>query len=188
MKTWDLLDGFFHRYRSLHSSRNADHDPFGVHQQGLVLPFEQFELPERETSMCWTKIGKIASTLRLQMTFLFSRQLKPKPHMMRGQSGASNARILFSPLWIVAVALSFTCDTVDTDPTKAFYQFAAQMRFDKKVKGLSLGQGQGLKATRLIEEASQKGTWVSGRNVYAGHLMAGADSTLCTSYCILWSR
>lgn len=34
------------------------------------------------------------------------------------------------------------------------------MRFDKKVKGLSLGQGQGAKATRLIEEASQKGTWV----------------------------
>lgn len=47
-----------------------------------------------------------------------------------------------------------------SDPTKAFYQFAAQMRFDKKVKGLSLGQGQGLKATRLIEEATQKGTWV----------------------------
>lgn len=48
------------------------------------------------------------------------------------------------------------------DPTKAFYQFAAQMRFDKKVKGLSLGQGQGLKATRLMEEATQKGTWVRG--------------------------
>lgn len=47
------------------------------------------------------------------------------------------------------------------DPTKAFYQFAAQKRFDKKVKGLSLGQGQGLKAARLIEEATQKGTWVS---------------------------
>lgn len=47
------------------------------------------------------------------------------------------------------------------DPTKAFYQFASQMRFDKKVKGLSLGQGQGQKALRLIEEASQKGTWVS---------------------------
>ncbi|CAM9904874.1 unnamed protein product, partial [Sphacelaria rigidula] len=47
-----------------------------------------------------------------------------------------------------------------SDPTKAFYQFAAQMRFDKKVKGLSLGQGQGQKASRLIEDASQKGTWV----------------------------
>ncbi|CAN0221029.1 unnamed protein product [Ectocarpus sp. 6 AP-2014] len=53
-----------------------------------------------------------------------------------------------------------------SDPTKAFYQFAAQMRFDKKVKGLSLGQGQGLKATRLIEEASQKGTWVYLQNCH----------------------
>lgn len=52
-------------------------------------------------------------------------------------------------------------DVHSPDPTKAFYQFASQMRFDKKVKGLSLGQGQGLKATSLIEEASQKGTWVS---------------------------
>lgn len=54
----------------------------------------------------------------------------------------------------------------EVDPTKAFYQFASQMRFDKKVKGLSLGQGQGAKASRLIEEASQKGTWVSGRLVF----------------------
>eukprot|EP00752_Nemacystus_decipiens_P010663 g9495.t1 len=53
-----------------------------------------------------------------------------------------------------------------SDPTKAFYQFAAQMRFDKKVKGLSLGQGQGLKATSLIEEASQKGTWVYLQNCH----------------------
>ncbi|CAB1101954.1 unnamed protein product [Ectocarpus sp. CCAP 1310/34] len=53
-----------------------------------------------------------------------------------------------------------------SDPTKVFYQFAAQMRFDKKVKGLSLGQGQGLKATRLIEEASQKGTWVYLQNCH----------------------
>ncbi|CAM9758065.1 unnamed protein product, partial [Laminaria digitata] len=52
------------------------------------------------------------------------------------------------------------------DPTKAFYQFAAQKRFDKKVKGLSLGQGQGLKATRLIEEATQKGTWVYLQNCH----------------------
>ncbi len=44
------------------------------------------------------------------------------------------------------------------------------MRFDKKVKGLSLGQGQGLKATKLIEEASQKGTWVSPRNSPEGSL------------------
>lgn len=34
------------------------------------------------------------------------------------------------------------------------------MKFDKKVKGLSLGQGQGTKASKLIEDATQRGTWV----------------------------
>ena len=53
-----------------------------------------------------------------------------------------------------------------SDPTKAFYNFAAQMKFDKKVHGLSLGQGQGIKATRLIEEATQKGTWVYLQNCH----------------------
>merc|ERR1719421_1234524 len=43
-----------------------------------------------------------------------------------------------------------------SDPTKAFYQFAAEMRFEKKVKGLSLGQGQGGKATKMIEEGMAK--------------------------------
>lgn len=58
------------------------------------------------------------------------------------------------------------------------------MRFDKKVKGLSLGQGQGLKATRLIEEASQKGTWVSQGSQSAVRTRSDdliVDATLCTS-------
>jgi len=53
-----------------------------------------------------------------------------------------------------------------SDPTKAFYEFARMMKFDKKVKGLSLGQGQGVKATRMIEEATQKGTWVYLQNCH----------------------
>jgi len=53
-----------------------------------------------------------------------------------------------------------------SDPTKAFFEFAKTMKFDKKVKGLSLGQGQGLKATRMIEEATQKGTWVYLQNCH----------------------
>lgn len=71
-----------------------------------------------------------------------------------------------SPVYLATPNTVSFCVTVylpprPADPTKSFYQFAAQMRFDKKVKGLSLGQGQGVKATRLIEEATQKGTWVS---------------------------
>jgi dynein heavy chain len=56
--------------------------------------------------------------------------------------------------------------TKGSDPTKAFFQFAHDMRFDKKVKGLSLGQGQGEKAIKLIEEATQKGTWVYLQNCH----------------------
>jgi len=56
--------------------------------------------------------------------------------------------------------------TKGSDPTKAFYQFAAEMRFDKKVKGLSLGQGQGGKAAKMIEDGKQKGTWVYLQNCH----------------------
>ncbi|GMI07902.1 hypothetical protein TrRE_jg5473 [Triparma retinervis] len=56
--------------------------------------------------------------------------------------------------------------TKGSDPTKEFYQFAHEMRFDKKVKGLSLGQGQGPKAKKMIEEAAQKGTWVYLQNCH----------------------
>ena len=47
-----------------------------------------------------------------------------------------------------------------SDPTKAFIEFAGKMKMDRKVRLLSLGQGQGPKAVKLIEEATQKGNWV----------------------------
>ncbi|KAH8062371.1 dynein light chain binding protein [Aureococcus anophagefferens] len=56
--------------------------------------------------------------------------------------------------------------TKGSDPTKAFNLFCAEMRFDKKVKKLSLGQGQGTKATKMIEEATQKGSWVYLQNCH----------------------
>ena len=52
------------------------------------------------------------------------------------------------------------------DPTKGFFQFATEMKFDKKIMPLSLGQGQGVKAERLIEEGVQKGTWVFLQNCH----------------------
>ena len=40
------------------------------------------------------------------------------------------------------------------------------MKMDKKIMPLSLGQGQGVKAERLIEEGVQKGTWVFLQNCH----------------------
>jgi dynein heavy chain len=53
-----------------------------------------------------------------------------------------------------------------SDPTKAFIEFAGKMKMDRKVRLLSLGQGQGPKAVRLIEEATQKGNWVCLQNCH----------------------
>jgi dynein heavy chain len=53
-----------------------------------------------------------------------------------------------------------------SDPTKAFTEFATKMKMDRKVKMLSLGQGQGPKAVKMIEEATQKGNWVLLQNCH----------------------
>lgn len=53
-----------------------------------------------------------------------------------------------------------------SDPTKAFNEYAVKMKMDKKTKMLSLGQGQGPKALKMIEEATQKGAWVFLQNCH----------------------
>eukprot|EP01033_Poteriospumella_lacustris_P000280 gene286-182_t len=53
-----------------------------------------------------------------------------------------------------------------SDPTKAFSEFSVKMKMDRKVKMLSLGQGQGPKASKMIEEATQKGNWVLLQNCH----------------------
>ena len=53
-----------------------------------------------------------------------------------------------------------------SDPTKAFSEFATKMKMDRKVRMLSLGQGQGPKAVKMIEEATQKGNWVLLQNCH----------------------
>mgnify|MGYP000067473068 CR=1 FL=1 len=53
-----------------------------------------------------------------------------------------------------------------SDPTKAFYNFADNVGMRRKVDAISLGQGQGVLAARLIEEAQQKGSWVLLQNCH----------------------
>ena len=53
-----------------------------------------------------------------------------------------------------------------SDPTKAFMEFAKLMKFDKKVAGVSLGQGQAPRAEAMIAAGTQKGTWVYLQNCH----------------------
>jgi dynein heavy chain, axonemal len=53
-----------------------------------------------------------------------------------------------------------------SDPTRAFFTFAETLGMRSKVEGISLGQGQGVIASRLIEEAQTKGSWVLLQNCH----------------------
>jgi dynein heavy chain len=53
-----------------------------------------------------------------------------------------------------------------TDPAQDVQNFAAQQGFFEKLKGLSLGQGQGEKAAELIESGRTEGFWVLLQNCH----------------------
>jgi dynein heavy chain len=52
------------------------------------------------------------------------------------------------------------------DPTYMLLRFAAEMGMEDTMGKISLGQGQGPKAQKLIDEASKKGTWVLLQNCH----------------------
>eukprot|EP00742_Colponemidia_sp_Colp-10_P007220 GILJ01007760.1.p1 GENE.GILJ01007760.1~~GILJ01007760.1.p1 ORF type:complete len:2640 (-),score=434.68 GILJ01007760.1:74-7498(-) len=53
-----------------------------------------------------------------------------------------------------------------SDPLADLHKFAEEMKMTRKMSSISLGQGQGRKAARLIDEASSKGGWVLLQNCH----------------------
>ncbi|ERL87542.1 hypothetical protein D910_04933 [Dendroctonus ponderosae] len=64
-----------------------------------------------------------------------------------------------------AVPLIFVLST-GSDPFGAFQRFAAEMGFTEKLKSISLGQGQGPVAERLIHGALETGDWIFLQNCH----------------------
>jgi dynein heavy chain len=56
--------------------------------------------------------------------------------------------------------------TPGADPMTQLYALAEQMGFSHKLASLSLGQGQGPKAERAIEDAANRGSWVCLQNCH----------------------
>lgn len=50
--------------------------------------------------------------------------------------------------------------TVGADPTALLLKFVYEKKFEDKFFSISLGQGQGVKAERLIASATKEGHWV----------------------------
>jgi dynein heavy chain len=77
----------------------------------------------------------------------------PPPFDLQGSYMDSNA---LSPLIFVL--------SPGADPGSALYKFAAEK--GREVAGISLGQGQGPKAEKLMDLASEEGTWVLLQNCH----------------------
>jgi dynein heavy chain, axonemal len=69
--------------------------------------------------------------------------------------------------------------SVGSDPTKAFYQFAESMGMRSKLEGISLGQGQGKIAERLIDKAQANGEWVLLQNCHLASSWMGELERIC---------
>jgi len=52
------------------------------------------------------------------------------------------------------------------DPATSLYKFAEEMKFSKKLTMVSLGQGQGPRAEKLITDGMEKGQWVLLQNCH----------------------
>lgn len=59
----------------------------------------------------------------------------------------------------VVMPLIFVLST-GSDPIADFMKFAEEMNMLKRIDSISLGQGQGPKAERMIREIAQRGGWV----------------------------
>ncbi|XP_057658316.1 dynein axonemal heavy chain 6 isoform X1 [Diorhabda carinulata] len=64
-----------------------------------------------------------------------------------------------------SVPLIFILST-GSDPFGAFQRFAAEMEYGNRIKSISLGQGQGPVAERLIQDAVETGDWVFLQNCH----------------------
>lgn len=53
-----------------------------------------------------------------------------------------------------------------TDPAADLFKFADRMRFSKRMLTISLGQGQGPRAEKMINEATEIGSWVFFQNCH----------------------
>ena len=65
--------------------------------------------------------------------------------------------------------------SVGSDPVKNFYSFAEQVGMRSKLESISLGQGQGVIAASMIQQAQARGEWVLLANC---HLAASWMSQL----------
>jgi dynein heavy chain len=104
---------------------------------------------------CMRPDAAVPVILAFIMEKLGAQYTEPPPFDLKASYADSNA---MSPLVFIL--------SPGTDPVADMLAFAASVGFDKKLRSISLGQGQGSRAESLIDEAVARGTWVLLQNCH----------------------
>ena len=137
----------------------------------------------------WEKVAKSVEPHRAIFPGIWANSLSPFQKMMLLKT-MREEKLLFASLDYVGIALgnefkepkATTLEDVykDTDrktpivfilstgadPTSILFRFAADMKYRERLRIISLGQGMGPKAARIIEQASRAGDWVLLQNTH----------------------
>jgi dynein heavy chain len=136
--------------------------------------------------------GKLETQLSVLQRLVIVRALRPDrvTAAVQGYVAASMGRQYIEPPSFSisgsfgdsdpATPLVFILST-GSDPAADLYKFADEMRFGKKLQGISLGQGQGPRAEALIREATDRGTWVLLQNCHLAISWMPALERFCES-------
>ncbi|KAJ8965675.1 hypothetical protein NQ314_003957 [Rhamnusium bicolor] len=138
----------------------------------LSATYENFNgLPNEVTKIISINLGDFSLKLMLiktlqeeKLVFAITEFVKIK----LGQVFIESPQVSFSTLYqdtSNAVPLIFVLSS-GSDPFGAFQRFAADMGFKDKLKSISLGQGQGPVAEKLIRDALETGDWIFLQNCH----------------------
>jgi len=131
-------------------------DSLEPHNEELPAPWNGLNLLQKMCLLRTTRADKMVESIQTFVSGnLGSKFVEPPPFDLESCYADSSPTV---PLIFVLVQGS--------DPSKEFYKFAASVRMDKKLKGLSLGQGQGPIATKMVQQAVGQGTWVYLQNCH----------------------
>ncbi|KAL0237672.1 hypothetical protein PCE1_001066 [Barthelona sp. PCE] len=131
-------------------------DSNDVHEVTLPAPFDEMDAFGRLLILRTFRPDKVVPAIQAFVTSnLDGRFIVPPTFDLTGSYRDSSA---LTPLVFVL--------SPGADPAQDLFAFAEQMHMRHKLSHISLGQGQGPKAAKMIEAAAESGSWVLLQNCH----------------------
>lgn len=157
MSTLDVMSGFAEDFEEHLPEWRAYFDTAEPHNHALPGEWQsKLNMFQQMMVLRCLRPDKMTEAIQTYVSAVMGQRfIEPPPFDL---AGAFAGATVLSPLIFVL--------SPGSDPMSALMAFAEEMRMAKKLQSISLGQGQGVIAERMLETAMQKGTWVLLQNCH----------------------